>query len=84
MPSMPGSGTVVPPEVEEVVEDDVAPPDVEEVVAPPEVDDVVAPPEVEDVEAPPEVEDVVEPLDVDDDELDEPHMALPIESPQLQ
>ena len=33
MPSMPGSGTVVPPEVEEVV----VPPEVEEVVVPPEV-----------------------------------------------
>ena len=71
MPSMPGSGTVVPP-------------DVDDVVAPPEVDDVVVPPEVDDVVAPPDVEDVVEPLDVDDDEVDEPHMALPIESPQLQ
>ena len=62
MPNMPGSGTVVPPEV----------------------DEVVLPPEVEEVVEPPEVEDVVEPLEVDDDELDEPHMALPIESPQLQ
>lgn len=62
MPNMPGSGTVVPPEVVEVV----------------------LPPEVEEVVEPPEVDDVVEPLEVDDDELDEPHMALPIESPQLQ
>ncbi|GEM_PF-3552539 len=62
MPSMPGSGTVVPPEV----------------------DEVVLPPEVEEVVEPPEVEDVVEPLEVEDDELDEPHMALPIASPQLQ
>jgi hypothetical protein len=59
---MPGSGTVVPPEV----------------------DEVVLPPEVEEVVEPPEVEDVVEPLEVEDDELDEPHMALPIASPQLQ
>ena len=71
MPSMPGSGTAVPPEVDDVV-------------APPEVDDVVEPPEVDDVVAPPDVDEVVEPLDVDDDDVDDPHMALPMASPQLQ
>lgn len=74
MPSMPGSGTAVPP-----VEDDVVPPEVEEVVAPPEVEEVVVPPDVLEV-VPPEVEEVVVPPDVlevvedvvelDDDELD--------------
>lgn len=68
MPTMPGSGTVVPPvlvEVDEVVE--VLPPEVEEVeVEPPEL-------EVEEVE--------VEDVEVDDDAV---HMAAPIESPQLQ
>lgn len=70
---MPGSGTAVPPEDEDVV---VVPP--VDVVVPPV--DVVVPP----VDVPPEVEDVVEPLELDEDELEDPHIALPIESPQLQ
>lgn len=76
MPSMPGSGTVVPPDVVdvlvpplEVVEDVVVPPleVVEEVVVPPldVVEDVVVPP-------------------VDVDEVEVPHIPAPIESPQLQ
>jgi hypothetical protein len=68
-PSIPGSGTVVPPEVDEVV---VVPPEVDEVVVPPEVDDVVVPPEVLDVVVPPEVLDVVEDVDEDD-----PHQGNP-------
>lgn len=79
-PSMPGSGTAVPPVDEEVV----VPPEVveDEVVVPPEVDDVVVPPEVDEV-----VEDeVVVPPEVDevDDELVLPHIDAPAEWPQLQ
>lgn len=66
MPSMPGSGTAVPPE-EPVW---VVPPDVV-VVEPPEV--VVVPPEV--LVVPPEVL-VVPP------EVLEPHIEVPVESPQ--
>ena len=60
-PSMPGSGTAVPPELLPVEVDEVAPPEVEEVVVPPEVvppevEEVVVPPEV----VPPEVDDVVD------------------------
>ena len=69
-PSMPGSGTAVPP-----VDD-------EEVVVPPEVDDVVE----DEVVVPPEVDEVVVPPEVDevDDELVLPHIAAPAEWPQLQ
>lgn len=74
-PSMPGSGTAVPPvddevvEPPEVVEDVVLPPEV--VVEPPEVvDEVVLPPEVEEVDV--EVDDVL------------PHIEAPAEWPQSQ
>jgi hypothetical protein len=79
MPSIPGSGTVVPPEVEEVVlPPDVLPPEVEEVVLPPdvlppEVEEVVLPPDV----LPPEVEEVVLPPDVLPPEVEE--VVLPPE-----
>jgi len=51
MPSMPGSGTVVPPD-----DDVVLPPEVDDVLAPPEVLLDVLPPDVEEVVLPPEVE----------------------------
>jgi hypothetical protein len=82
MPSMPGSGTAVPPVDDEVVlPPDVLPPEVlpPEVLPPdllpPELDEVlppdVLPPEVDEVEVPPHELDVVEDVDVlDDDELD--------------
>ena len=80
MPSMPGSGTVVPPEVvDEVVEVLVPPLEVvEEVVVPPleVVEEVVVPPlDVVD-------EVVVPPVEVD--EVEVPHIPAPIESPQMQ
>jgi hypothetical protein len=75
----PDDEEVLPPEVEELW-----PPDDEDELLPPEVEDVLWPPEDDEVLLPPEDEDVVEPPEVDDDELDEPHMALPTESPQLQ
>jgi hypothetical protein len=64
MPSMPGSGTAVPPVDDEVVlPPDVLPPD----VLPPDL----LPPELDDVEAPPHELDVVEEVDeLDDDELE--------------
>lgn len=68
-PSMPGSGTAVPPVDEEVV----VPPEVDEVVVPPEVDEVVE----DEVVVPPEVDEV-------DDELVLPHIDAPAEWPQLQ
>lgn len=93
MPSMPGSGTAVPPEVDEVeppdvveVDDevggppDVVPPVVEVVVVPPVVDDVVDPPEVDDVVVPP----VVVPPVVLELELELPQLPLPDLCPQLQ
>jgi hypothetical protein len=86
MPSMPGSGTAVPPEVDDVVELVEVPPEV--VVVPPEVDDVVVvPPEVVDeVVVPPEVDEVVVPPEVVevDDEDDPPHKREPDGWPQLQ
>ncbi len=100
MPSIPGSGTAVPPEVDDVVELVEVPPDVvvvppevvvvpPEVVVPPDVDDVVVvPPEVVDeVVVPPEVDEVVVPPEVDevdDEEVEPPHMAAPAGWPQLQ
>lgn len=84
MPSMPGSGTAVPPEEPplEPPEVEVVPPEVV-VVVPPEVEppdvEVVVPPEVvppEVVVVPPEVELLVEVLP--------PHIFLPVLSPQSQ
>lgn len=77
MPSMPGSGTGVPPEVE--------PPEVEPPVVPPEVVPpevvVVVPPEV----VPPEVVVVVPPPEVELVELvDPPHLPPAPLCPQLQ
>jgi hypothetical protein len=93
-PTMPGSGTVVPPELDDVVELVVVPPD-EEVVVPPEDDEVVVPPEDEEVVVPPDDDEVVVPPedddvlppdeeDDDDDELDDEHIFAPIASPQPQ
>lgn|GEM_PF-1162913 len=80
-PSMPGSGTAVPPELLPVEVDEVAPPEVEEVVVPPEVvppevEEVVVPPEV----VPPEVDDVVDEvveLEVEELPLFGPPLLLP-------
>lgn len=74
MPSMPGSGTAVPPVDDEVLLPDLLPPELDEVL-PPEVDEVLPPellpPEVDEVEAPPHELDVVEEVDeLDDDELE--------------
>ncbi len=80
MPSMPGSGTAVPPEVDVdvlVPPLDVLVPPLDVVVPPLEVvDEVVVPPleVVDDV--------VVPPVEVDD--VDAPHIRAPIASPQLQ
>jgi hypothetical protein len=84
MPSMPGSGTGVPPEevlppVEVLPPEEVLPPDVVEVELPPEVDEVVdEPPEVDEVVEvlePPEVDEVLEPPEVDDVDVDEPPLV---------
>ena len=76
-PSIPGSGTSVPPEVEEEPPLD-EPPEVElvDVVLPPEVEVVEPPLEVE-VEPPPEVE--VEPPEVDEEPPPEVVEELPPE-----
>lgn len=81
MPSMPGSGTAVPPELEPPEEppEVVVPPEVE--VVPPEVE--VLPPEVV-VEPPEDDEDDEEELLLLLDELLEPQSFLPCEWPQPQ
>jgi hypothetical protein len=82
MPSMPGSGTAVPP-------DEVLPPP-EDVLPPVEVDEVeVLPPEEVEVLPPEEVlppDDVLPPLvdDVDEDDDEPPHDLEPPLWPQLQ
>jgi hypothetical protein len=73
MPSMPGSGTLVPPDVDDVVEPPVLPPE----VLPPDVDDDVV------LVDPPEDEVVVE-LVVDDEvELDPPELPHPPEDVEV-